>query len=364
MQTYHKCYLVAQWNDYGLFASLTPLVFESYINPLASVPVTVSKEADSWIAHEWKAHTHYFDTKDWWFNGHLLCNTRAAWSSRDVETLSLMFSTVRMQGPARVLVNRRDFPWVKTDGTLPYTFLRGPLPQVFCSLKELPLSFYGGRMWRDMLIPPPDHWSVWKDTESLRRQPFATRKRTAVFRGTLTGKHMDDRNVRIALCKVRHTLLDAGLTAWTRRERISLKDGNLQVIAPPPSMPLVPSLTREEQAHYQVLIYAHGHVASSRLAWQLCSGSLVIALDSPCDAPEMWFSDKIPKWRFRVGETPPHDACFLETTLGSLIPCLEWCLANSEVTHQIVQTCLSTSSKVFHTERLRQALQHACTAAA
>ena len=55
-----------------------------------------------------------------------------------------------------------------------------------------------------------------------------------------------------------------------------------------PSVFLAQSLSIEEQCKYAIIIYAHGHVSSSRLAWNLLSGSLVICIDSDCTAPLQW----------------------------------------------------------------------------
>jgi hypothetical protein len=47
-------------------------------------------------------------------------------------------------------------------------------------------------------------------------------------------------------------------------------------------------LSIEEQCKFQIILYAHGHVSSSRLAWNLLSGSMLICIDSECTAPLQW----------------------------------------------------------------------------
>ena len=152
-----------------------------------------------------------------------------------------------------------------------------------------PLSFYGGEDWHDILIPPPEHYDIWNRCANLRK---IKKNSMAIFRGTLTGKYTDNRNARVQVCSLKHKRLDAGFTAWTNRERaINLKDAYLEISLPPLSPLLFPKMTLEEQAAYGIQIYIPGHVASSRLAWQMCSGSAVIMIrDETCVAPDMWFS--------------------------------------------------------------------------
>jgi hypothetical protein len=212
--------------------------------------------------------------------------------------------------------------------------------------KKFPLSFYGGCAWRDTLIPIPEHWNAWEMTASLRA--ISDRRPQAVFRGTLTGKYLDERNIRLALCKrfVKHPNFNVGLNAWTNRERIIAEGDGQRVLLPtaPNATLLKPGMTQEEQASYQILLYAHGHVASSRLAWQLCSGSVVVYIESECDAPDMWFTGMIP---FVQDLTSIGDGCYVRTSLDHLENVVDTLLKNPSLCTRLTRNALEKCAQVF-----------------
>lgn len=247
--------------------------------------------------------------KNWWFNGHLICNTADAWKPRIAKEVVEMFGSKKMKGP--IIINIRDFPWLRRDSRVPFTFCDDLLPDEFFEVEmQYPLSFYGGPLWFDILIPPPEHLDIWKKTEHLRRIP---KNDKAVFRGTLTGRYTDERNARVRVCNLKHPRIDAAFTAWTNRERVrSLENAVLHIDMPPLPLPLSPKMTMEEQAAYGVQIYVPGHVASSRLAWQMCSGSVVIMIEDDCVAPDMWFSKdlQISKWNGAFDVSKNAFSCF------------------------------------------------------
>lgn len=240
------------------------------------------------------------DPTAWWLNGHLLCNTANPWSSRHLDLIKKSLDhigpvTCRLTEPVAFFINRRDAPQLMSDPTVTAHYMAlGPLaemPMFYGIKKRAPVfSYYGSSRHSDILWPPSEHWhlpKVW---------PCWPKKECAVFRGSLTGRYTDDRNIRLQLVRLAKIsgarILDAGLTAWTPRCRLEpTKDGPCVTYNGKPSdVTLVAPLTMEQQARYAIIVYAPGHCASMRLAWHFLSGSCVIKLEDPtCECPNQWF---------------------------------------------------------------------------
>lgn len=297
------------------------------------------------------------DTTKWWLNGHLLCNTTDQWSTRGLETMTQTLNYLlandieRLQeyigpidGPKAFLINRRDFPQFLRDRTLTaHTAFVPRLPDGSLDKskwpKEMPLhyssadaksstderctilSFYGSDLFADKLWEPPEYWLARLGSHfsselgsHILHRPFDGQGQTAikaslgpkwpqgpkipkaVFRGTLTGLYMDLRNVRLRLVKEsmeNPEKLDAGLTSWSPRDRISTNADGLTTVSyngKPDWLTFVKPMSPWAQAHYATIIYVPGHVASSRLYWHLecqkaCGCQIEILNDSSCISP-------------------------------------------------------------------------------
>lgn len=311
------------------------------------------------------------DLAGFYFNGHLLCDWKEPWRPRAAEALVEMFWCLSLPA-CTLVVNPRDFPWCKKDQSVPWTFAKAWLPKQFFGVPmQRPLSFYGGPDWLDVLMPLPEHWNVWKETESLRTVKRRSDIAVGVFRGTLTGRFLDARNPRVRLCelsKLHPGLLDARLSAWTARRRVlGVEAGSVLHVqeADKDESLLGPSLTKEEQAQFQVLVYAPGHVAASRLAWQLCSGSVVLMVRDPsCVAPDMWFTT--PEFYSRVAPfahgsfqtttTTLAFSCDVEDTLSAL----ETLSMKKETLDAARDRCLEWAKETFRQTHVKAALQTAC----
>jgi prepilin-type processing-associated H-X9-DG protein len=233
----------------------------------------------------------YPDRTKWWLNGHLLCNTIDEWSTRGLNDIYKNLQKI-ITKDCVLFVNRRDFPihhkhnssFVDAFGLQPEMpmFHKRPLCQI--------LSFYGSDDYHDLLWPPIEHWNI--------QVPFVEKTiLKAVFRGSLTGRSFDDTNPRLFLSRLRDPNINAGLTAWTPRDRII--NGVIHYYGP--SVFLSQPLSIEEQCKYAIILYVDGHVSSSRLLWNLLSGSLVIHVATHCEAPLQWLHKiKVPE-QFQEG---------------------------------------------------------------
>ena len=219
------------------------------------------------------------DQTKWWLNGHLVCNTLDEWSLRGLIEIKYNIGCILKDHSDTVLfINRRDFPvHSKLGSSFSDAFGHWPEVPLFHGRSLSPiLSFYGSDSYNDRLWPPIEHWNL-----NVPLVPKTIPK--AVFRGTLTGLFSAD-NPRLYLARLNDPNINAGLTAWTQRDRIH--NGIVSYYGP--SVFLSQSLSIEEQCKFQIILYAHGHVSSSRLAWNLLSGSMLICIDSECTAPLQW----------------------------------------------------------------------------
>jgi hypothetical protein len=247
--------------------------------------------------------------QNWWLNGHTLCNVvpQNVWSLRGLKELEEMFQVAApfLQGVKGVyVINKRDSPIMRN------VLAEHPFPalgKLFAHPMHVrpmrpPLSFYTGPGWADVAIPPPEAWQwatrqdecggghllqlCFRRKGKLLQTEFDAKLSKGVFRGTATGAGLNQHNQRLALCNKRGPLLDAGITAWNKRDRVL----NGQVDFQEPCGQLVPPLTPKEQSGYKILVCVDGHQAPSRLIWHLCSGCALVLVDSGphCLAPKLW----------------------------------------------------------------------------
>lgn len=318
--------------DKGKLAALIPFVNTQFDNRLAFAgarPFTLhgSGEAPSTVPLDVTAHyaqkaehtgtrpEHVLvATHTWWLNGHLVCNvaSQALWSLRGLSTLRAMVSAA-LQCPgapprARLILNKRDTPMLKADGSSPFDALCGWQPLALHHMWKgvaayvAPLSLYSGPAFADVLLPTPDHWELAATAATYEAPPWHTRQARAVFRGTATGpgsSQAHNQRLQLGMWGAHHTdIADVGLTALSYRDRVvngavTFMDVRALDAA---GIRRVPAMSPTEQARaFKYQIYADGHCASSRLAWLLLSGSLVLRIASPPTlvAPHMWFTERL-----------------------------------------------------------------------
>ena len=243
----------------------------------------------------------------WWLNGYTLCNVVPSnlWSLRGLKEIEEMIqaSLKYLKGVAcNLVINKRDSPIMRRKFMQPFPFEEKLMHPCFVRPTQSPLSFYVGPNWEDVPFPVPESWE-WSNGRGhcgeiftncfqshgiLLRTVYNEKYSKAVFRGTATGAGIDFANQRLLLVKsVQHNeFVDAGITAWNQRDRITVEGINFQS----PIGTLVPKMLPQTQCKHKILIYVDGHQASSRLVWHLASGCTTIIIDSgPLTlAPFMW----------------------------------------------------------------------------
>jgi hypothetical protein len=245
-----------------------------------------------------------------------------------------------VKGPTSWILNKRDSPLLRHDGTLPYG---GPVPFLFQRPMKAPLSFYGGNKWKDILIPPPEAWT----TYTLNTGKLHTKTSKIVFRGTSTGKgNSMNTNIRLQVCSLQDPRLDAGITKFNKRDRILHNKITFQDITMLQNFvtrkkPLLPS----QQSDYKYILHLDGNQASSRLIWSIQSGSLLFIPISQADAPEMWI--KLPK------------DCYVELLpdASDMFEKFEYYQANEYEAQDIVDRMMAFSKTVIGKENTIRYLQ-------
>ena len=353
VEKYHKCFVELTIKDSKL---VRVECFDTPDFQQDFARFAISESCAKSCAKAWTEKTHFFDQKHWWFNGHLLCNTRARWSNRNMDRIVEMIQASCSKLPKNIsktiLLNRRDYPWLRHDRQMPFPFLTEKVDDKFLEKMQRPLSFYSGPAWEDICIPVPETWTVWEDTQECRKLSFAERKTKIVFRGTLTGQETDERNPRIAACRIlsNNKFADVALTDWTVRERVTSK-----IEFPPPidHSLLGRKMSIKDQCSYKFLLYIEGHVAASRLAWHLCSGSIVLAIKHTTSANTQWFTKHFRETCsvFQNGFFIADSTEWFECTIQDLPRALEFLVQmdemEPEVLSRIASKCVQRAQNVF-----------------
>jgi hypothetical protein len=367
---FHKAWIEIDFKD-GKFVSLRKVDMEkNYNNTIALKNITLSKD---FYLPKWN-DCAYVPLQNWWFNGHILCNTDQKWTDRGLDILYYMFSKTNLgQLTKTIILNKRDYAWVRKNQTYPYPWrFDDILPIEFYKVPmQKPLSFYGGENWDDILIPIPEHWNVWGETELCRDIKLKNKIPHIVFRGTLTGPNINIQNDRIkANIDFKNIAwADVKLTDWTSRERLQIENNILNIIFPTftrSDISFGPKLTFLQQSNYELLLYIDGHVASSRKAWHLCSGSIVLCLKSKSYCPKQWFDDEwdttaaiynLEKKQFDINNnTTTHFQCDIDTVVEAASFILN---LDQNIKLEIIQRCLQKASHTFSKENMAKIVKDA-----
>ena len=355
---FHKVWIEIEFRN-GTFVSLKKIdLGKDFKNTIALRGISLGSD---FYATKWNDRA-YVPRENWWFNGHLLCNTDTRWTDRGLDILYYMFSKTNLQLKnitKTIVLNKRDYAWCKKDQTYPYPWNKNSLPIEYHNVPmQRPLSFYGGNEWNDILVPIPEHWNIWSETELCRN--IIEKIPKIVFRGTLTGPFTDLRNQRLMAVSQFKTIdwADVHLTDWTARERLEMENGILNIKFPPISNSLSLKLTMMEQSKYEILLYIDGHVASSRKAWHLCSGSMVLCIKSSSQCPKQWFDSdwEACTYPFEIKATTTHFECDIQDVVKAADYILK---LNSEIKTQIRKNCLSKAKMTFSKENMTRVLENA-----
>lgn len=286
----------------------------------------------------------YLPVHQWWANAGIVCNLldyRNMWS---VPNSDAYLSMLRAAAPgiknAHFMLNVRDCPQLRRDGTHPQPFLFTAASPLLHTRALPVLSGYTGPEYADIPIPLPN------DVAVIRFTPWASRHARAVFRGSATGcgntVSTNQRIALVALSRSAPTVLDAKLTSWSHRDKVA--GGRVHRTHPLPDMQASRTffLSPQAQTRFKYTVYVDGHSASNRFACLLAMHSCILRVASPANLPgsELWFYHMLKPW---VHYVP------VAADLSDLLTQLHWLCAHDAIAERIAR-----NGWVFWHTRLRR----------
>lgn len=361
---------------------------------------------------------HVFpDMSTWWSNGHVVCNVapKHVWGDAfAVHILTMLESTLEAHPvdiDVDVVVNRRDFPLLSSDGVNrePNAHALGmmqdapaatgeahPLPHPKRRRRGLEplvepgdvlpvLGFYSSSRFADVPIPVAEDWELATGVgfaphgrESLRAVDGAgcdtwswkQKAPKAVFRGSHTG---DEQRVDLCHCSLaRPDLLDARITKRSKRDRF---DGTGGIVYPSPGS--VPSRVigkaipqRDQFRQFKYVVYAAGHSASSRYGALMCSGCTILRVAargggaSGAKADAMWLDPALrpapwtPGGRARAKDVKDCDHVPVSADLSDVFDAITWCQRNDAAARAIAKCAAAKAHKLLHKSTIHTYMGH------
>lgn len=246
-------------------------------------------------------------------------------------------------------VNRRDNPLLRKDGNEAYTYLFGEnhklVSHEYESYSPI-LSMCSSDKHADVPIPTWDDWSrvmseegkyfpkspVYRNEENVLE--WSAKKPVAVFRGASTGMNVDQSgNARLHISLLSKEgkidandglpFLDAGITKWNFRPRVSKSSGYLETIECEDSIGTVPFMSLSEQSGHKYIIHIDGHVSAFRLSGELGTKSCILKVDSEYN---LWYSHALKPY---VHYIP------IRSDLSDIYSQIEWCKTHDNECKQI-----------------------------
>jgi hypothetical protein len=379
--------------------TFAPFVNDQYINTWSH---HLRMDPPNLVEYYQEKRKHYGRDEDiipienWWANGNIICNefdinernhTNQWWGDALLLPLRHLLETLckeREIPDCDFFYNKRDHPQLRKDQTEPYDFLfdtKGvALPQhVKFSVMTPFVSFYCSNNFADLPIPTTEEWKaavgqVIPDTtmefknepsdlylETNLRKFFVDWKdkiNTAFFRGAATGGGVTvEDNQRLALAALcvkwkeqkgnnSDLLLDAGITKWNVRDKKMFGKPMTFLRAKTPEVQRLSGdyVQMYKQGKFKYLIYVQGHCAANRYAFLMRLGSVILRVQSTCEASELWFFPLLQAQDCTATTetlTPPGaDHISIAADLSDLEEKILWCRQHDEICQQIAKNAL------------------------
>ena len=257
-----------------------------------------------------------------------------------------------------LFINKRDFPLLHKNGLESYNELFSTNQEIishnydkYCPI----LSMATTSNHADIAIPTWEDWSMVSNIEDNKffKKPckdyrykfnhnWDSKKNIAVFRGSSTGKGIDiNTNNRLKVANISHnikpthkghTIIDAGITSWNLRPRITnqqMDTINIDDI----NIPLSDFLNPEQQSNYKYIINIEGHSVAYRLSLELGMGSVILLSD--CQY-KLWFQTFLKPYIHYVP---------VKNDLSDLVTKIKWCIDNDDKCKKIAKNALDFYNK-------------------
>lgn len=304
-----------------------------------------------------------YDVKTWYGNNGLVrCEYPISEGDNGLNMLKDMLeSLVRERNVPNVecYINKRDFPILKKNRTEAYDNFFGRDFNLLSHNydKYVPiLSMNTAEEYGDIPIPTWYDWSIvsyyeekklfakeyckFPEIKEFENIEWKDKKETAIFRGASTGVGTSIKNnIRLFYCYKSllkkkdidgQLFLDAGITKWNVRPRISLSNPYLETIRMNEiNLPLVPFVSPLEQAKYKYILHLPGHSCAYRLSLELFFGSVILLY--PCKY-ELWYFRHLKPWKHYIPIDPFKKDDIYEK--------ISWCKKNDDKCREIAREAL------------------------
>lgn len=292
------------------------------------------------------------DASTWWVNaGGIVCNEPGDQLWGDHNFLEHRRLIVEVCASARIrdcefFINKRDHPQLRRDRCEPYAFCFPDTPNLRLALDwtgaHAPiLSGYTSRT-RFEDVPWPVLADVYPTYPTFPLKAWSARRPVAVWRGSATGDGVDpaiNQRLKLVTRTPLYPHLDAGITAWSMRDRIV--GGKMRWMTPIGRS--VPRLSWAQQQEYKYVVYVQGHSAADRYGALMCSGSVVLKVDSTCAADELWFFSELKPW---VDHVP------VQADLSDLDTQIAWLQKNDVAAENMSIAALKLHAQLFSSQHL------------
>ena len=175
---------------------------------------------------------------------------------------------------------------------------------------------------------------------------WKNKKNIAVFRGSATGCHIDDRNVRIKasiLSKQNPEYLDAGITKINRKLKKEL-NSPLSVISNKFETSNFMSL--EEKIKFKYILNLDGHVSAFRLGHEFSLKSVLLL---PKSKYYLWFSFLLKPYEHYIP---------IEENLDDLVDKIKWCITNDDKCYDIAMNGFNFYKKYLEKDGIYDYMQN------
>lgn len=343
----------------------------------------------------------------WWANGNIICNEESrpgerhsqVWGDNLLAPFKHMLETLckeRCVPDCEFFFNKRDYPQLKANLTEAYDFCFDEkdkdLEREKYSNYAPILSFYCSPNFADLPVPTTEDWAsaigrvfpssfipdgrsrdlrkpgdmFLKDNFDKFHTDWNKKSNTCFFRGNATGGGTKpENNQRIHLAKIcrewnlegtngpGEPLLDAGFIKENVRDKKLFGEPMRFTRKDELGVPGVDFVDMYKQGRYKYILYVEGHCAANRYSFLMRLGSVILKVESQCEASEMWFFPLLkPFDGTSVGAGVfGADHVPVKADLSNLREQIMWCRENDEACKQIAenarqkyQRCLTKDS--------------------
>ena len=241
------------------------------------------------------------------------------------------------------IINRRDFPIVKTNNTHPYNFNDEKFYHNKNEYTPIPiLSLSSGENFSDIPIPTRDDWIIATSNKQIFDNfPWDQKINKAVWRGNATNCGItEDTNQRIWIHQQNKNMtdyIDAGVIGWNARDKFNDSNKKIEIIDVSNFDPVKNRLSYEQQLKYKYHLNIDGHVPAFRLGQLLAFNIVILQVDSP-KKWKLWYQHKlVPHDIYNINNINNKKSHFIpiKKDFSNLKETITWCRNNDNICQEI-----------------------------